>query len=489
MTTTGLDCIDYLGSSRKQRAMPDREPNGVDAVAESSDVVAQQFLRRIEKLALTLLSARFVSPDELWQFQLDLLHLQRDIQAAITSSKSLAKREKDTMDVLAELRICRWHARRLGDAFAWVMLGGNMQIIEPLSRNNRTVVARDSHGSRGMLLAARYLARQGWGFPLIHDITDCLRIGDVTFVRVNEGSERACNTAEVKTRARLKRRLETENLAEYEYRMQVLSPVPSDDAQMDRVILEGAGFESVISSPARPVGRRIGRQANRMSTALVHQTAGLDVLIEEDGEVPALWTAVKAPVTTHWKSLQRVVRKARRNGYGSECVDGAFLYVAFYGADGLTPELMDRSRLKEDLSNPALLVKDRTRGNVLSIALIPPLEQVSAHLFRPFYLYPIPRSSICDLLHGRMIVLVCYNESRLAESLEEAGFNVDYNSKIKRSPLIVTGSVTTKNGAEYRVQPADLRYYLDEIVYEFRGRDSVVQLAHAMVNAAANVLT
>jgi hypothetical protein len=312
-----------------------------------------------------------------------------------------------------------------------------------------------------MLLAAGYLARQGWRFPLIHDITDCLRIGDVTFVRVHEDSERSYNTVEVKTSARLKRRLETENLAEYEYRMQVLSAVPSDDAPMDRVTLEGAEFESVISSPVRPVGRRVGRQAKRMSTALVHQTAGLDVLIEEDGEVSALWTAVKAPVTTHWKSLQRVVRKARRNGYASECVDDTFLYAAFCSAEGLSPDSMDHSRLQEDLSNPALLVEEGTRGIVLSIALIPPIEQASAQLFRPFYLYPIPRSSICDLLRGRMIILVCFNESRLVESLEEAGFTVDFNSKVKRSPLIVTGSVITSSGAEYRVQPADPRYYLE----------------------------
>jgi hypothetical protein len=468
--------------------MPNKKSDDSQA-SEDPDIIAQPFLRRIEKLMLALLSSRFASSDDLWQFQLDLLRLQRDIQAAIMGYKSQAKRKKLIIAVLNELRMCRWHARRLGDAFAWVVLEGNMQVIEPLSRNSRVVVARDGHGSRGMLLVAGHLARQGWGFPLIHDITDCLRIGDVTFVRVHEHSERTYNTVEVKTKARLKRRLEAENLAEYEYQMQVLSSVPSRDAQMARVALEGAEFDSVISPPLRPIGRRIGRQAKRMSTALTHQNAGLDKLIIEDDDVPALWTAVEAPIATHWKSLQRVVRKARRSGYGSECVDGTFLYVAFYRAEGLVPESVDHSRLREDLSNPALLVKDGTRGNVLSIALIPPLEQASAHLFRPYYLYPIPRSSICDLLRGRMLIFVCFNESRLAESLEEAGFIVDFNSEIKKSPFIVTGSAITKGGVEYCVQTTDLRHYLDEVIYEFRGLDSVVKLVSAMVSAGANVLT
>jgi hypothetical protein len=52
--------------------------------SESSDQITRPFLCRIEKLVLTLLGARFVSQQALWQFQLDLLHLQRDIQSAIT---------------------------------------------------------------------------------------------------------------------------------------------------------------------------------------------------------------------------------------------------------------------------------------------------------------------------------------------------------------------------------------------------------------------
>jgi Pyridine nucleotide-disulphide oxidoreductase len=499
--TTGDDADDrkayYPGSHRialvrhrqlvNNMGMQSSEPPSVEAAAKSSDVVAQPFLRRIEKLALTFLRHRVESPEDLWQFQLNLLHLQREIQAAIGDYKGKAKREKGAMEALTDLRACRWHARRLGDAFAWVVLGRNMQIITPLSANERTALSPDSHGNRGMLLMARHLASQGWGFPVIHDITDCLRIGDLTFVRMSADSETSYDTVEVKTRAQLKRRLKAQNIVEYEYRIQALSAASFNAEQADPVTLESA--ELIMPSPVRPVSRHTGRQLKRTSTARLHQTAEPNVLIREDGEVPALWAPVTSPVTEHWKSLQRVVRKARRYGYASECVDGTFLYVAIYSSEGLSRESMGySSRLQEDLLNPVLLIEDGAGANVLSIAIIPPFEQAGPHLFLPFYLYPIPRSLICNILRGRMIILVCTNEGRLVQSLEEAGFSVEFNSKVKRGPLTVTCSATAGNGAEYRVQSPNLRHYLDEIIYEFRGRDSIVQAAKAVFDAAANVV-
>ncbi|HEX5301699.1 MAG TPA: hypothetical protein VFW50_32385 [Streptosporangiaceae bacterium] len=463
--------------------MRNRDPSVGEIAAEPLDAVEWAFLRRIEKLALALLSARFTSAQDLWQFQMNLLHLQRDIQASIKNYKSRAKHDKEVIEILTGLRICRWHSRRLGDAFAWVVTGGDKKILEPLSRNDHAAVTHDGHGSRGMLLAARYLAEQGWGFPLIHDITDCLRIGDITFVSVSEHSQRNYETVEIKTRAELKKRLEAENLAEYEYRIRVLSAESFDDPQIDVVTVVDTGLEHVAS---RPVGRRTGRQAKRMRTALLHQTAELNALLKEEGEVPALWTDVRAPVTTHWKTLQKVVRRARRSGYGSECVDGAFLYVAAYDANGLSAKLTadHRSRLQEDLSNPGPLAK--ASANVLSVSIIPPFESTGAHLFRPFYLYPIPRTSIIDLLYGRMIILVCFNEGRFVESLEEAGFDVDFKFKTKTRAMTVTRSMTAGGGSEYGVQFADLRYYFDEIIYEFRGLDAVVYAANSMTDAAVS---
>src|SRR6266851_4749352 len=357
---------------------------------ESSTAVVRPLMRRIEKLALIRLGMRFASPDDLWLFQLDLLSLQRDIQAVISEYKVRSGRDNSARNVLRQLRACRWYSRRLGDSLAWVLFGGDKKLIEPLSRNERIHVTPDGHGSRGMLIAARHQANQGLGFPLIHDITGCLRIGDVTFIRVSEGSERKYETVEIKTRHSLKRRLEAERLAEYEYQIQIISAVPADGTPADRVTIRASEAESASTAQRRLFTQRGDRQLKRMSTALLHQMAEQNVLINEEGKHPAVWAGVNPSATSHWKPLQRVLRKARRNGYGSEIVDNAFLYCAFYSADGLSPASIEHVRLKEDLVNPALLIKDASFPNVLSMAFIPQVEEAGSQLFRPFYLYPIP---------------------------------------------------------------------------------------------------
>jgi hypothetical protein len=466
--------------------MQDAEPMSTLIAAGTPPIVVEPVLLRIEKLTLKCLGRQLKSPQDLWQFQLDLLHLQRDIQAAINICKDQVRQGKVSADSLTDLRACRWNAKRLGDALAWAMLGRNTKIIEPLSRNSRTPInPLSNHGSRGMLAMASHLANQGWGFPLLHDITDCLRIGDITFVRV-EGNERRHHTAEVKTRAQFKGRIEPGNLARYEYQIQAIFPASPDDPAPELKEL----ITPITFSPP-PSNSRTARQAKRISTAFLHQTATPNVLLRDGGDVPVLWTTVTTTTAAHWRSLQRTVRKARRNGYGSECVDDAFLYVAIYDADGISSDSTKyhTNLLQEDLSNPALLMRDADAVNVLSIAQVPPAEQVNPHLFLPYYLYPIPRTSICDILHGRMIILVFFNVGRFADSLKENGFDVSFDQRAENSPLTVSRSMTADSGNEYYVQSPDLRSYLDEIIYEFRSRDSIVAAAEAVMDAAVSAAT
>jgi hypothetical protein len=47
-----------------------------------------------------------------------------------------------------------------------------------------------------MIAIAETLGSRGWGFPLLHDITDCLRVGDISFIKTGH----AIRTVEVKTR-------------------------------------------------------------------------------------------------------------------------------------------------------------------------------------------------------------------------------------------------------------------------------------------------
>jgi hypothetical protein len=81
------------------------------------------------------------------------------------------------------LRQTLWHARRFGDALAWVLLHGDRSIILPLAENQRVPVPPDDERWQGVLALAFSMAKAGYGFPLLHDMTDILRIGDIPFVR------------------------------------------------------------------------------------------------------------------------------------------------------------------------------------------------------------------------------------------------------------------------------------------------------------------
>jgi hypothetical protein len=152
------------------------------SASQAASPTAFPFLRRLERLARILIGGRFKNSQGIWKLQLSLLELQRDLQDAIGDTKKRAKTDPNAQADLESLREVRWHARRLGDALAWLLLGLNRQLIYPLAQNEHVPIGPEDHGSRGVLGIAEFLSQEGWGFPLLHDITDCLRIGDVTFV-------------------------------------------------------------------------------------------------------------------------------------------------------------------------------------------------------------------------------------------------------------------------------------------------------------------
>ncbi len=88
-------------------------------------------------------------------------------------------------------------SRCLGDALAWYLLGFNERAIVTLSLNDRSRSLPDEPAVLGMLSLAQGLASDGLGVPVLHDITNCLRIGDISLYRPG----REIVTVEVKTRA------------------------------------------------------------------------------------------------------------------------------------------------------------------------------------------------------------------------------------------------------------------------------------------------
>lgn len=455
-------------------SVPDRGTgSGLEARGDercrSARAVPADYRLQLDRLVQRLLRANFGSARDLWTLQVKLLDLQRGIQTAIRETKRRAARDRDELD---DLRSVLWHARRFGDALAWILLGLERQFIYPLAQNARVPVPTEDHGHRGALAIAAALSGQEWGFPLLHDVTDCLRIGDITFIKPEADN----TTVEAKTKL-VGETERSDGKVSYEYQVTVLSP-------SEPPALAAAPREESETSPTRlPTSERIERQLRRLHVARSHQTADRGKVHEIDG-APVLTVAAEASGGDHSDALRRVVRRARRCGYGSEAVDNAFLYVALYDKNGIDvgrlPSLWD-SIPKDLVSSGIFFEEDRTR-NSLVVCSVPSPEGRGAQLYLPYFLLPLPRTAISDIVHGRMIIFSLVNSGRVSEALENEGFEVAYptgRNDLSAGSMVVTMEIE-HDGQRYRAEWHNLQMHLDEMVMEFKPLSYIMDIARAM---------
>ena len=462
------------------------------------DAARQRFLRRLERLARQLKGGQWASGQDLWDWQVALLDLQREIQGGITSLKGTG-RNADQQALLDWLKDIRWHARRLGDAFAWVVLGLEMRVLHSLAENDRVPVSVEDHGSRGMTMIAAHLADEGWGFPVLHDVTDCLRIGDITFVDVTT-KPRTFRTVEVKTRVTGERPT-SDGKTEYTYQVQAIlhfSPgeVPSvdDSSKPEELTLKATqGPPQIARGPSR-----LDRQMRRMSTAIAKQNAIPGEVTDIPGQDPLLTTDIKIRTSAHWKELRRVIRKARTYGYASEPIDGALIYLALYRKEGLTAESINEGLTAESVKGIPFAEEIERSGifdratdrfpNSLVVHGVPPNEDRGGiRYFLPHFLYSIPHRAISDLLHHRLAIIVLSNPGKLVDAIEAVGLKVSNRSGVpdlEPGSIVATHRFEDASGGTWHVELHNLNWHIFELIYEFKSIQHLVAVALSTCDVA-----
>ncbi|MEU4009483.1 hypothetical protein AB0H30_13525 [Streptomyces pseudogriseolus] len=417
-----------------------------------------------------------------WSFQLKLLSLQRKIQGAIADEKKRVKVARAGAESVKALQQVRWQARRLGDAFAWLVLKLDRKAIRPLAENSPVPISQEGHGSRGADAVSQYLASQGWGFPLLHDITDCLRIGDVTFVRP-QGDSTSLRTVELKTRLLGEESSSSDEgpLLHYSVTVSFLSS-PEDALEFEATVpegQEGQAPEQVVEGPSSPrQDRRIEKQFKRMSKALTLQEAADSQIFEVDGN-STMSLLVESSSEGHWGKINELIEESRTTGYASVCIDKAFMYVALYSSDGVTEGSVANPRILDDLKATEFLSEGGKHGNFLEISAIPAQETRAAQLYMPFYLYPISQVAISDFMHGRLVVVALTNAGRIAEALERDGFDVTIPPGT-RSP---SDSISVAIPAE-RLRFEGLGFHIRESIHECKGMDFILDVARGIRGTA-----
>lgn len=146
-----------------------------------------------------------------------------------------------------------------------------------------------------------------------------------------------------------------------------------------------------FSTDARPIESqhpRISRQVARMRVARARQEAQVGSITDIDG-APFISMSAQDNHPGYWKTLRRVVRRARSEGYASESVEGTFLYMAFYDEGGVGEDLIKNPLVTADLQMSGILPTElRSRDSIL-VCGIPSQEARSARLFLPYFLYSL----------------------------------------------------------------------------------------------------
>ena len=349
-----------------------------------------------------------------------------------------------------------------------------MPLLHALAENVRAAVSSDDHGSTGMTTVAMYLSERGWGFPLIHDITDSLRIGDITFVNTRT-QPRTFRTVEVKTKLTSEIPL-GDGTANYTYQVHVMHPTHPgmDVSSVDLHAEEELSVDPIKTPPpAAPWTPRLLRQMRRMEQAIAKQYAVPGTITKVPGEDRAfLSVPLETKSRTHWKELRRIIRIARRKGYASEVVDGAMIYLAFYDDKGVSAESVHDSRFVSDLKASGILDRINPRfPNSIVVNQVPPQEDRGLGAFLPHFLYEVPHRALTDLLHGRLLLVVLANPARLVDVLEAVGLEVSSRTgraDLNPGAMVVEDRFRDGQGREWHAELHNLEWHALELIHEFK---------------------
>lgn len=431
--------------------------------------------RRVRLIANRLLAKRWESPDDLWKMQTDVLELQRDIQSKIAGEKKKRGREFNR-DRLEELRDARWHARHFGDALAWVLLGADRQFITSLSENARVPISEDGHGSIGMMAMAAHLSSIGWGFPLLHDITDYLRIGDITFVRPDRDPPYV--TTEIKTRMVEEAESDASGSLEREYKSTVYTMVGIDpdtgEPDADR-----PGPPPAATAP--PTNRK-QRQAVRMRDAVIKGRAGQGMI--SDISAPVLNMHLEFESKDHWKTLARLIREAHRTGSAAEIVDDAFAYVVLFEQGGVKVETVASSNFLATLTQPGFVKSKNPAEAGIGMQFVPkPQDRAPRSIVLPYFLYPIPRRAVFELLNGELIIIVFVNDGLICDALRERGFVVEARpwGTSGRNEIVIIDRFGSAEGVPMLGEIHAMWHLVRDAIFEFRSLDHVLDTVEHMV--------
>lgn len=420
-------------------------------------------------------------------FQDQLASLQAEIQRDIGALKTTVRKNKQqVLPALDALRRLLWYSRCLGDALAWQVFLYERKEIGALMSGMRPPVQQETHSAKAVLVMAGYLLGRQFGVPIVHDITNWLRIGDITFLRFDEepGSWRF-QTVELKSSLNESRTTDDgmveANVTVNVYSNESLEISTNFDKEVRAALDPPTPSETDSQRAPHKRDRRLEKQFRRLDQMVKRRDMKDNAITTIDG-IPNLVFRLPHADTHHWSDFRRAIRSARRDGYSFFAIDNFIGYGVFYSKEGVSEEHITKFRdpFCEHVKNELIDPDGGGANGFLLVRQIPMLEKYDIDGFpiMRFFSYEIPQIAVSDLLRNRLLVTVTVNFGRLDAALIERGFVVSDDDQAYR----YSRDIAWPNGEGFRLRipTSQVSREVERALYEFSGLDDVVQKVAAV---------
>ena len=328
-----------------------------------------------------------------------------------------------------------------------------------------------------------YLLSQTFGIPIIHDITNWLRIGDITFMTPGQEPDEQENawrfqTVELKTSID-ESEIERDGVIHAKVTVNMYCNeqmnLPQPDESLVDIEIDTAKPKQEAPSPPRRQDRRLDRQFKRLDEMVKRRDMDENSVTAIDG-IPNIVVRVPHEDTHHWADLRAAIRQARRDGFAFFSIDNYVGYTVWYRKDGVTEEHMNSFGLQyAELVREHLMSSDPAGNGFLMVREIPMNEEYDIEAFpiMRFFSYKIPKNAIQDFLHHRLMMAAAVNWGRVDGALIDEGFTVPK----KGGEGTYSVEICWPTGDKFRVQtPTNLvSREVERGLYEFCGLKDVVQ--------------
>lgn len=282
------------------------------------------------------------------------------------------------------LQFGRWLFRYIGDGIAWRAYGHNRQVIRALGSKQPVPFSSGKEGFKSEMKVFKAVRNLGkdW-FPLMHDITNCLRTGDFSIFH---------------------------------------------KGQFNRIIevkVKQSRQNFIRQNSLKNIGRS-ARQADRLNRIFkLLETGDLSQLHPELKHGLSIRSSV--PEKHNFEAISNAIKLSRKNGFGLQEPERGLLYLAW-----------NMENWSEDkVFQKAIQAHPHIFDTKLEFRSISPRYD-AYHLSMPITAMALPSSDILDILFGRIALIVMVNYKCLEEFCQNKGLPLKIEVDDQKEAIRIT---------------------------------------------------